>query len=69
MLIHGRHIIGVMGGGAQTPRFPEILMELQRQGRFPLEKLVRFYDFADVNPAVHDSDAGTTIKAILRMPH
>jgi len=69
VLMQGKHIIGVMGGGGQTPRFLESLMELQRQGRFPLEKLVRFYDFADVNQAVDDSDAGTTIKPILRMPH
>jgi aryl-alcohol dehydrogenase len=69
VLMHGKHIIGVMGCGGQTPRFLESLMELQRHGRFPLEKLVRFYDFADVNQAVDDSDAGITIKPILRMPH
>lgn len=69
VLMHGKHIIGVMGGGGQTPEFLQSLMELQLQGRFPLEKLVRFYDFADVNQAVDDSDAGTTIKPILRMPH
>lgn len=69
VLMQGKHIIGVMGGGGHTPHFLESLMELQLQGRFPLEKLVRFYDFADVNQAVDDSDAGTTIKPILRMPH
>lgn len=69
VLMQGKHIIGVMGGGGQTPRFLEALMELQLQGRFPLEKLVKFYDFAEVNQAVDDSDAGTTIKPILKMPH
>jgi len=69
VLMHGKHIIGVMGGGGQTPRFLESLMELQLQGRFSLEKLVRFYDFADINQSVDDSDAGTTIKPILRMKH
>lgn len=69
VLMNGKHIIGVMGGGGQTPTFLQSLMELQRQGRFPLEKLVRFYDLADVNQAIDDSDAGTTIKPILRMPH
>lgn len=69
VLMHGKRIIGVMGGGGQTPRFLESLMELQRQGRFPLEKLVRFYDFADVNQAVDDSDVGKAIKPILRMPY
>ncbi|GAB2561613.1 NAD(P)-dependent alcohol dehydrogenase [Dyella jejuensis] len=68
LLGHGKRLIGVMGGGGQTPAFLESLMALQGQGRFPLEKLVRFYDFADVNRAIDDSDAGITIKPILRMP-
>jgi aryl-alcohol dehydrogenase len=68
VLLHGKRILGVMGGGGQTPRFLEALMDLQLQGRFPLEKLVRFYDFAEVNRAIDDSDAGTTVKPILRMP-
>jgi aryl-alcohol dehydrogenase len=42
-------------------------MELQRQGRFPLEKLVRFYDFAQINQAIDDSDQGITVKPVVRM--
>lgn len=68
VLMNGKKIVGVMGGGGQTPHFLVSLMELQRDGRFPLEKLVRFYDFEDVNQAIDDSDAGTVIKPILRMP-
>lgn len=69
VLLQGKRILGVMGGGGQTPDFLESLMELQRQGRFPLEKLVRFYDFADINQAIDDSDEGVTVKPIVRMPH
>jgi aryl-alcohol dehydrogenase len=29
VLLHGKRIIGVMGGGGQTPIFLESLMELQ----------------------------------------
>ena len=58
-----------MGGGGQTPIFLQSLMELHRDGRFPVDKLVKFYDFADVNQAIHDSDSGRTVKPILRMPH
>jgi aryl-alcohol dehydrogenase len=68
VLLHGKRIIGVMGGGGQTPGFLESLMELQLQGRFPLQKLVRFYDFNQVNQAIDDSDNGVTVKPILRMP-
>ncbi len=69
VLLHGKRIIGVMGGGGQTPMFLESLMELQRDGRFPVQKLVKFYDFVDINQAVDDSDAGIAVKPILRMPH
>ncbi|WP_207461181.1 NAD(P)-dependent alcohol dehydrogenase [Azospirillum sp. SYSU D00513] len=67
MLLNGKRLIGVMGGGGQTPAFHLSLMELQAQGRFPLEKLVRFYDFADINQAIEDSDSGAVVKPILRM--
>ena len=56
VLLKGKRIIGVMGGGGQTPMFLESLMELQRDGRFPLQKLVKFYDFEDINRAIDDSD-------------
>ncbi len=68
MLMEGKTLTGVMGGGGQTPTFHIALMRLQAQGRFPLEKLVRPYDFADINQAIDDSDAGDAIKPILRMP-
>jgi aryl-alcohol dehydrogenase len=67
VLLQGKRVIGVMGGGGQTPMFLESLMTLQRDGRFPLQRLVKFYDFADVNRAVDDSDAGATVKPVLRM--
>jgi aryl-alcohol dehydrogenase len=43
------------------------LLELYRQGRFPFDKLVRFYDFDDINQAVADAQSGLTVKPILRM--
>jgi aryl-alcohol dehydrogenase len=68
VLLKGKRIVGVMGGGGQSPMFLEDLMVLQREGRFPLEKLVRFYDFADINRAIDDSDQHRTIKPVVRMP-
>jgi aryl-alcohol dehydrogenase len=38
------------------------------QGRFPFDKLCRFYSFDQVNEAMADSERGVTIKPILRMP-
>jgi aryl-alcohol dehydrogenase len=41
------------------------LLELHRQGRFPVDRLVRNYPFAEVNTAIADSLAGATIKPVL----
>nr|WP_303652795.1 alcohol dehydrogenase catalytic domain-containing protein [Paludisphaera mucosa] len=65
--LKGKRIVGAMGGGGQSPMFLEDLMRLQLEGRFPLEKPVKFHDFADVNQAIDDSDAHKIIKPILRM--
>jgi aryl-alcohol dehydrogenase len=67
VLLQGKRIIGVMGGGGQSPMFLESLMTLQRDGRFPLHKLVTFYPFDEVNRAIDDSDNGVTVKPVLRM--
>lgn len=55
------------GGGGQSPLFLDSLMRLQRDGRFPLEKHVASYDFAEINHAIDDSDSGTSIKPVVRM--
>lgn len=68
VLMHGKRVMGVMGGGGQSPMFLESLMQLQLQGRFPVERLMRSYPFAQVNQAIDDSDAGVTVKPILKMP-
>lgn len=64
----GRGIRGVVLGDAPTQTFVPYLAELYRDGRLPYDKFVRYYDFADINQAVHDSAVtGEVIKPILRM--
>ncbi|MFG1667777.1 NAD(P)-dependent alcohol dehydrogenase [Streptomyces sp. Y7] len=68
-LLKGRTVIGsVMGHQATGGLIPRIL-DLYRQGRFPLERLVRTYPLADINTAVADSRAGKTVKAVLTHTH
>jgi Zn-dependent alcohol dehydrogenase len=43
------------------------LIELNAQGRFPFEKLVRFYSLDQINQAAQDSENGTTIKPVIRL--
>jgi len=68
VMIPGRRIVGIVQGDVISKLFIPKLIELHRQGRFPFDQLVRFYDFADINQAIADSESGATIKPILRMP-
>jgi aryl-alcohol dehydrogenase len=37
------------------------------RGRFPFDRLVKFYDFNLFNEAIAESESGRVIKAIIRM--
>jgi aryl-alcohol dehydrogenase len=63
----GRKAIGIIQGDAVPQRFIPRLIELYRAGEFPFDRLVRFYDFADINGAMADSRSGKTIKPVLRI--
>ena len=43
--------------------------DLMLEQKFPIEKMIKFYDLADINLAARESSAGLTIKPVLRMPH
>jgi aryl-alcohol dehydrogenase len=66
VMIPGRRIMGIVQGDVVSRTFIPELIELYRQGRFPFDRLVKFYDFDDVNQAMADSESGVTIKPILR---
>lgn len=61
-------IVGVIEGDAIAKIFIPQLVEYYKNGQFPFDKLVKFYDFNDIDKAFADSANGTTIKPILRMP-
>jgi aryl-alcohol dehydrogenase len=64
----GRTVRGCVQGESIPDQFIPRLVELHLAGKLPLERLVTFYDFADINQAVADSIAGKTIKPVLRIP-
>jgi Zn-dependent alcohol dehydrogenase len=43
------------------------LIELYKQGRFPVDKIVGNYRFAEIQRAIADMETGRVIKPILRM--
>lgn len=63
----GKRVIGVLGGGGRTGQLIPALVELYRQGRFPFDRLVKYYEFDQIEQALEDSRTGKVIKPILRM--
>ncbi|MHA6130543.1 NAD(P)-dependent alcohol dehydrogenase [Pseudomonas fluorescens group sp. PF-1] len=68
VMIPGKRIMGIVQGDVVANAFIPKLVDLFLQGRFPFDKLCRFYEFDEVNQAMADSERGVTIKPILRMP-
>jgi Zn-dependent alcohol dehydrogenase len=65
----GKRVIGVLGGSGRSKDLITTVMDLYAQGRFPLDRLVTYFDLADIETALEKSYAGEVIKPILRMPH
>jgi aryl-alcohol dehydrogenase len=67
ILTGGRLVRGIVEGDSVPDVFLPRLLKLHEQGRFPVERLMTFYDFDQIDRAAHDAEAGTTIKPVLRM--
>jgi aryl-alcohol dehydrogenase len=64
----GRVIRGVVEGGADPQTFIPELLAHYRAGRFPFDRLVRFFAFADIADAIAQGEAGHVVKPVLRIP-
>lgn len=62
----GQTLHGIIQGDAVSALMIPELIGLYRRGRFPFDRLINFYDFADINQAFDDVAAGRVIKAVLR---
>lgn len=62
----GKTIVGIIEGDSVPDLFIPSLVELYTQGRFPFDKLVKFYNLDQINQAAEDSEKGITIKPIVR---
>ena len=64
----GRVVHGVIQGESQPKEFIPQLVDLLMHGKMPVDRMITFYDIADINRAAQDSASGATIKPVLRMP-
>lgn len=62
----GKRIIGIIEGDSVPDLFIPSLVELYQQGRFPFDRLMKFYNLDQINQAAEDSEKGITIKPIVR---
>jgi aryl-alcohol dehydrogenase len=59
-------LAGLSEGGSNPQTFIPELVKYYKEGRLPVDKLVKFYDFRDIEKAFDDSHKGLTIKPVLR---
>jgi Zn-dependent alcohol dehydrogenase len=64
-LTYGKEYVGCSEGDSNPPTFIPYLIDLHRQGKLPLEKIIKYYDVKDFQSALHDAHSGKTVKAVL----
>jgi aryl-alcohol dehydrogenase len=67
ILIPGRTVRGLVEGDSIPQLFIPHLVELWRQGKFPVDRIVTTYDFDAIDQAIHDAEAGKVTKTVLVM--
>jgi aryl-alcohol dehydrogenase len=68
-LLRGRTLRGAIMGGANPRHFIPRIVDLVAQGRFPLERMVTYFDLGDIELAVRALECGDVIKPVVRMRH
>ena len=64
-LLYGRTLTGVIEGDADPHAFIPRLLALQREGRFPFDRLVTRFAFAEVQAAMEAARTGAQVKPVL----
>jgi aryl-alcohol dehydrogenase len=64
-LVKGWTFKTVVQGSSVPQIFIPQLIQLWRDGRFPFDRLIKEYPFADINEGFADSKSGATIKPVL----
>ena len=66
-LLGGRTLRGIAQGDSIPQIFIPKLIDYYKSGQFPFDRLVRYYDFKDINLAIEDMVSTKVIKPILRI--
>ena len=65
-LLYSKKYVGCREGDSLPSEYVPKLVEMQRNGEFPVEKIVKVYDYKDMKQALHDLHEGTVVKPVIR---
>ncbi|EJU04068.1 GroES-like protein [Dacryopinax primogenitus] len=65
LILGGAQIIGVANGDAYTPEFIPHMVAEYRAGRFPLDRLTRFYKPEEMDKASKEMHSGEVVKPVI----
>jgi aryl-alcohol dehydrogenase len=65
-LLFGRTVRGIIAGDSVPDIFIPLMIDLYKKGRFPFDRMIKFYPLSDINKAAADMEKGKTIKPVLR---
>ncbi len=67
LLAESKKLSGVVEGDAIPQLFIPQLVDYYKRGLFPFDKLVKFYDFDQINQAFADSKSGQVLKPVVTL--
>lgn len=62
-----KSLVGIVEGDSNPKLFIPQLISFYRQGRFPFDRLIKVFEFEQINEAFALSHSGKAIKALLKM--
>ena len=65
-ILKGRTVTGVLEGSSVPDEFIPRIARLHLDGELPYDRLLSFYDFAELPAALADAEAGRAIKPVIR---
>lgn len=66
LIMNARTVKGIIEGDVVPDLFIPKIVELYKQGRFPYDKLIKYYPLEDINQAIEDMEKGLVIKPVLK---
>jgi aryl-alcohol dehydrogenase len=64
-ILNGRSVTGIIAGASIPQLFLPKLLALHAEGRFPIDDMITYFPFAEINEAVAAIRAGSVAKAVL----